>query len=270
MGNTIDVTPLSGSPFGENSLFELRKQFVQMTGRYDLIVNGDLALNKNAGANRFLNMGQRWLDIHARHTKSLEHVYGLLEADEFLLTLDNIMNVEKVFVVDEDEGARFTFDNEDIYTPADFRLAYPELISTWTTGTPEALAIGIAGVSGPVLTTTAACFSTEGLADYDELVFGNSYQKTALLFYPKADADYTVDVIARTYSRKLFYDYDYSFWTTAWPEVLCLASAMCAEKFMKNTTGVRDYMAALEPYLNQLDNTLVEQEMFGKESRMEA
>lgn len=270
MGNTIDVPASTGSPFGENTLYEMRKQFVQMTTRYDLIVNGDLALNKNAGANRFINMGQRWLDVHARHTKSLEHVFGKLEADEFLLTLDNIINVEKVSVVDENEGARVTFDNEDIYSPADFREEYPELLSTWTTGVPVALAIGIAGVSGPVLTTTAACFATNGYADYDEVVFGNSYQKTALLFYPKADVDYTVDVIARTYSRKLFYDYDYSFWSTAWPEMLCLAAAMCCEKFMKNSTGVRDFQAALEPYLNQLDNTLVEQEMFGKASRMEA
>jgi hypothetical protein len=194
----------------------------------------------------------------------------MLAEGEFQVVLDNIISVEKVSVVDEVEGARLEFDNESIYTATDFRKQYPDLISAWTSGAPEALAIGIAGIAGPIKTTTADEFDTLGILDYDEAVFGNSYQKTVLLFYPLADADYTVDVVARTYSRKLFYDYDYSFWSVAWPEALVIASALCLEMFMKNSTGMRDWAAALDPYLNQLDNTLVEQEMLGHESKMEA
>lgn len=67
------------------SLATVREQFIKTTGRYDLVANGDLSANVDAGANAFINRGMRWLDSKVeRKNKYSRFIKKLAIGDNFI------------------------------------------------------------------------------------------------------------------------------------------------------------------------------------------
>ena len=90
-------------------------------------------------------------------------------------------------------------------------------------------------------------------------MFGSSYGYNGILFRPVADTTYTISVLANWFSV-LENDSDKCFWSEVYPSVLIQATLLAIEVFYRNSTGVKDMVAAIEPMLRGIEMDLAREE----------
>ena len=224
------------------TLLDIRKQFVLLTGRYDLVV--DLTTYANAdplGADFFIQSGQRMLDrlsFGGRH----HHVRWrtTINQGEFLITSDRLRAVKSI-LVEADDGAYHLV-----------RIPYGQLRNEYgddatysdiDEGAPVHFApVSVRDIAAPSATTES---------------------EAGILLLPPADKTYTVEVEGLFTSVPLVNDADVSFWSQVRPETLIQAAWFELERFYRNKQGMEDHMLSIRQDLEGMDFDEVEQDIAG-------
>jgi len=241
---------------------EARKEFIKTSKRYDLLVGGSLSDNVDNGANAFLNAGQRFLDRKTDHPAGRRRYMVVFASGACTLEIQNLRRVEHLYL----KGGALGETRSDI-TPyhmslEDFFIEYGGFISTWTSGTPTYWARNVIGLAPQLLTATSGSFATAGIEDYTDVHFGQtSFNFNGLIFYPKADADYTVDMHAMFYSPTLSDDADISLWTVEHPQLLALAATYVCRNSEGSRSGASDILMLMAPELDDIINDIVDIEL---------
>ena len=102
-------------------------------------------------------------------------------------------------------------------------------------------------------------YTGEFTYDYYTTMFGQSYGYNGILFRPVADSTYTLSVLANWFSV-MEDDSDVCYWSEVYPNVLIQATLMAIEVYYRNSAGVKDMMAAIEPYLRGIEIDLAREE----------
>lgn len=267
--NNLEITEVGGSDAAAtaNTLADIRQRFIKASRRYDLITNGDLTNNVDNGANWWINEGQRYLDRRVPTTKSSRRHMVSLAADSYNVELQRVIAIERLTFMNAADGRSDITAN--VFTPADFRREYGALITDWSTGTPLAWTANVIGLSPDHKAKTSGDYTTDGVVDFDDVKFGDHYWYSGILFYPKTDATYTCEIVARFYEEDLVLDTDKSFWTVKHPNLSVIAGCYCLERTMKSQAGMRTWLEAMEPEISDIDRELVEFEMSGSSIELE-
>jgi len=235
------------SDFVEGTLGYVRAQFVRASLRYDLVVDGDLVANVDNGANYFINEGQRWLDGKCYHVLPHSRYIGVLASGEYSLEVENLLYVDNLWIK---QGTSMQNIVDSYRTLKDFR-AVAGILSGWDSGIPAYWTWNTVGLSPEQLDEDADSLEAAGAIDYADVHFGNHFAKDGLLFYPKADGTYTVDVEGIFASPKLVEDTDYSYWTVRETDLLVLAALYVYEGRMGSRARQdAQYAAAMERISN--------------------
>lgn len=250
-------------------LKDVRSRFVKDTGRYDLIVNGDIDANVDNGANLHINNAQRWLDLNplVENPKSHLRYMKSVSIGDYSAEIQDLIDVTKVSFVDSDEARSDITDNW--YDPVTFRDEIDEAISEWDSGDPTYWTLNVIGLAPEQVDETAVTFAAAGIQDYDDIHFEDHWRYNGILWYPKADAALTLDLWGHFLSPRLTQDTDVSFWTRNYPELLALASAYCLERSLRNATGMMQWKEAMSELLLGIDNMAVKMGMSGMSMQME-
>lgn len=390
--------------FPSDTLKVVRAAFIQATKRYSLITNGDLSTNADNGANVFINMGQRYLDLTVDHPRLRKRRYkkkmaigdisvevrGLISIDTLALVsvgesrydiTENVLDAQElkrkvgkplamwesgrpynwaindiglvaehytvaqfvnasastettgtatdtfakttaqdgaVHQIAHDSGALemfYEFNVSAIGNPDDVQIlmvgrldggndtltvsAYDWGAAAWVeidtlTGTDEinlrttiyTLPVSYVGTGSDASKVRLQFKKASGLTiaklivdylicgpslvDYEDVHFSPGEEFDGILFDTKVDKAYSVEVVGKFYSKILDTDTDKSFWTIRHPDLLVLAAAYCYERLQRNTSGMRDWLEAMAPLLEQIDNSAVEMDMSGLIMRLEA
>lgn len=226
------------------TLLDVRKKLVELSGRYDLVVDYEGGDYTDNGANFFIQAGQRYLDRLLPFAFDQAEVSFPLAAGEYELTdITGFRAVKNVRLV----GA----DGTQVYltrmTKEDFRNEFGSETSfdALDQSTPAFYAVRNQRSSTP---------STD-----DEV-------SKSLLILPPPDQAVTIYVEGLFESASLTADANYSFWSLAHPDVLLQAALYKMEQFYRNTAGANDYRAALLEMVSLLDQDVVEQEIAGVDS----
>ena len=99
-----------------------------------------------------------------------------------------------------------------------------------------------------------------GSLEGHDLIFGTDrYSYDGIVFAPSSDQAYTVTIFHESLSI-MENDYDVSYYSDRYPELLLMASNMAIEIFYRNTAGFKDWLLTITTFLKGLDHDLVREE----------
>lgn len=229
-------------------LLDVRQQFISLSGRYDLASTSVLTHDTDAGADFFINSGQRFLDRRYRTKKSEARHFKSVAVSSYYLTFANCMAISEVWCNDSEDRWKLTK-----YPLEIIKKNYAELVSSMDTGEP--------------LFYTPISLRTVLATDMNSLGTFLNYVKSdddgtynGILFAPPTDGTYVIEVVGRFYTEELSDNDDENYWTTVAPDTLIKAALYQLEVSYRNTEGANDWLAAIEREGSELEKDLVEEE----------
>ncbi|MHA2064840.1 MAG: hypothetical protein ACXABY_10740 [Candidatus Thorarchaeota archaeon] len=247
------------------TLADVRKEFIQISRRYDLINNGDINANVDNGANAWIKRGQKFLDLAIQHPKQTKRQMEVLAAGTFSLTMTQLVSVDRLWVLNTGNQDRNEI-TSNFKPPDDFRADHPDFISAWDTGEPNDWTLMPVGLAPDQNDDTSGTFTSAGVQDFDDIIFPSATEpdEWKLLFFPKTDGIYTVDVWGRFGEPFLVNDTDTNYWTTQYDDLLALASGFVLERRLGDISRLRFYREAMTDEMNLIDNLMINREMMGR------
>lgn len=229
-------------------LIDVRRQFIQYSGRYDLVL--DTQDWDDNGADLFITAGQRWLDRTFEVNGSIGRNDKLLNMGEWFSLVPELRVLESVWV--------------SLLTGERYPLCYLSLEEYREVFSKDPIQI----TSGRVSYYTPVFFQKIP-ASYDawiDTIGTNEYIVTTpvgyngLLFMPPTEAQVNLELYGKFYQPKLVNNSDSNLWSEAYPTALVIAACRQVEISYRNQTGVRDYETALETELKGAEFDLVDSE----------
>ena len=224
------------------TLLEIRTKFIQMTGRYDLVVNTTDYVD--IGANFFIQAGQRFLDSRMDIEKARARIITGVGQGDSTIEIPNARAIHSVLL--REVGS----DSERLIQLS--HVSYEYILrkyGTYDSSTP---------IDGRP-TVYASDVSRIG----DEFATSQDVIKS-IIIGPMADTDYDVIITGSFFQRPLSSDTSQSFWSVAYPDLLIQAAIYKLEAFYKNTEGVRDMLFVLNEELTGIYHDYIEEDTAGK------
>jgi len=240
-----------------NTLLEVRKNFVKLCGRLDLVI--DTSAWVDNGANFFINAAQRWLDRKAESLNTITRYHKDVAIGAYSMAIPGLRVVDQVWVTTSElkwqlEKKTQTWLRENYATSpmASIEKASPLYYArTVTTLAPPQQGLTDGG---------GTPYTAEFTRDFEGITFGDSWSYTGLMWLPPTLEAVTITVYGKFYSKTLAVDADKSYWTEDHMELLVAAAAMTVESFYRNTEGYNDWLSVVNTYLHDLDVDLADQE----------
>lgn len=215
------------------TLAEFRKEFVQLSGRFDLVK--DTQDYKDDGADFLINAGVRLLDSMFTHTKSYATSEIQTEIGKSVYDVPSMLSIEGVQRGSDKGRVTLTHIEEHVLQ----EIGPTEKSSS---GVPASYAIFTSVSDG---------------------VTGNSkdnLSKLTIKVTPTPDKVLSLYVYGRV-SLKLSNENSQNFWTINYPEILISATMYQIERFHRNRQGMADHMAAIQRDMRNLDADAIESQM---------
>jgi len=233
------------------NLLQVRTKFVDTSGRFDLVV--DTTNYADNGANFFIQAGQRYLDTILPDPHRIRAHRVDIAAGDFQVYMKYLRWAEKVEI----------FNSEKLYAELeymswdDLQDLYTEHPSSMTQGVPADWAMGVHLPSPEQESLTSGDYSSTFSFDVDTLSF-NALRKEqqGIEFRPTSSGTYTLKVTGAFFS-KMEADTDQSYHSVVYPELSIMATRMTVEAFYRNSTGVNDWIQAMNLWLRGLDHNEV-------------
>ena len=255
------------------TLKDIRANVVRDTGRFDLIVSGDLTTNADNGLNRYIREAQRYLDGRWGFLKQQKRFEKALAIGDFSLELKDIVSVSALFVKDSDGVTDIVLQRVE---PAELRTLIltdnstpSALLTNFTSGQPTVWAFNnVIALSPELETEDATELAAAGVIDIDDVhhhTTSDPYPFHGILFNVKADKAYTISIQGQFRENDLPLDASTSWWTDTDNEKgLVLATIMVLEETQRNSQGVQTALENLNRYMSATDDAFVEGGFSGK------
>lgn len=240
----------------------LRKKFVELSGRYDLI-NADLTDN---GADFYIDAGQKWLDRLQDTGKMQAKNVQSVAAGTIKVYIAGLRAVREVWAGNSTD---YLFELKKANLKY-LRTLYGEQLGDVTQSTPEWYAPAI---FRPFVDTSSTT-TLSGYYDIDDLILPTGttpvhYTYHGIIICPPPDETYYISTYGLYYSPTLTatvaagtWTQTKSFWTETHPDVLIQAALRSLEEFYRNTEGVKDREAAVMSAVTGMDKDMAEEESY--------
>jgi len=242
---------------------DLKKQFIQITGNYDLVVDTtSYASATPFGIDDVIWSGQRLLEsLVSDRRRQLSWERKDILVDSVALAVKNVRVLKEVWISSTDGKTilekkplgwlRETFGELSGVTAAKPLYWVPAVNKL----SPNQITLTAAGGSNP--------YTAEFSYDADDIQFGENWSYDTILYYPKADKTYTMSVLGKFFEKKLTVDADVNFWTEEWPLTLITAGQAVLERIYRNRTGYREHLDAIQDDLRNFLMDYVDEEISG-------
>jgi hypothetical protein len=210
------------------NLLEIRKKFVEHSGRYDLVV--DTIDYVDDGANFFINSGLRFLEDRTNISKNESILEIGLDKGQTLIKVKGLRVVRKVWIMDPNKVDNWDGISLRRMHQADFDEYYGENNDE---GLPASYKIHRLRSNGV----------DEEVATHRSIVIG-----------PKPDTEYTLFIRGLVYGESFTDDGEANFWSIEYPHTLIQAALYSLERFYRNTQGMNDHLQAIEEDLRGIDH----------------
>lgn len=215
------------------TLVEIRKWFIDDSGRFDLVVDPSTAAD-DAGADKYINAGIRLIDRLLNHPKQAVVAERTLAAGENTITIPRAHAVKHVYIEYED-AIRYL----ERLELSEFNHFFPE------------------GVSEDGIPTTYTIKPNRKLVSTEK----TEYSQTEIVVAVQPDTNINVFVAGHFPSERLIDNNNFNFWTVEHPETVVQAALYSLERFYRNTQGMHDHMDAIMRDIQGIDYDVVEQEI---------
>lgn len=237
------------------NLAEIRYNFISRCGRYDLVGEN----NEDAGANFFIQSGQRFLDRRSNVLRAQKAVHvGSLMPGQGFLELPKCWLLSKVEVLSD--WGREWLELQRLHTRGATRYAFRQ-----QGGAPAFYIAASSRVTPRVAPKPAN--EVEAGADampFQELLL-DTWSSLTLEILPTPAVHTTVRVSGNFYSEELIKNDDTSFWSIEQPDLLIKAALYNLEIFYRNSEGAQDWLNSIQLDLTDLEQMEVLADIQGKD-----
>jgi hypothetical protein len=216
------------------NLKEIRTKFVELSGRFDLVV--DTTDYVDNGANFFIQSGQRWLDRLENVSKSVGKVYKRIESGDWYAIFNDCRAVKKIYVADDE--SRWELVKKDLGW---LMLEYEDAIDDIDEGNPQYYAPAILRE----VPQSLGAITMSKFVDENIQVQASHMLYNGIIFMPPADDTFIIEIQGLFYSEKLKVDSDINHWSINDPLILVFAALHELEESYRNTEGAKDWEAAV-------------------------
>ncbi len=239
------------------NLKEVRQQFINISGRTDLVV--DTTDYEDNGANYFIREGMKELDRdRMQHYHSTAKRYISLKAGRYVAQITKSRAVNKVFCGMEGNLRQLQYRYYD-----DLRRDYALNLISADNGTPLYWApINLRHspdfnrIESSALELEEMTFDT--VTWFIDVATMNYHEFNGVLVLPSPSMDVTLEIHGLFYSDSLENDSDSNYWTLNEPSILVMAAMRELERSYRNMTGAQEWSAHIQQKLMGLDMDVVE------------
>ena len=186
----------------------------------------------------FVNAGQKYLDALVCNDLTREYYEEELEADQSEIVPPRLRVAELVWVATNEEP--------DSARPLG-KASLSWIQSQYKTGAEIE--------NGAPLYYSPATIRSEHSSDPTRFL-----NKKGIVVYPPSDGTHTLTLQGAFFTDSVSAEDDETFWTETYPSALVSASMLKYEEMMRNTEGTRDWLAAIEREVNNINADIADEE----------
>ena len=240
---------------------DIRIKFAELSGRWDLLT----ATFEDAGADFFLNAGQKYLDHLLDAGKMLGRYPVIITAGTHIVKTIGLRAIREVWAANVDGKFQLLPD-----TLQKIKTEYSEEFSSVSQGVPKYYAPAIFRPFPDTLASTAGMYSVGDLLLFSATAPAQHFNYNGIVIMPPPDGTYTIEIVGLFYSPTLsatlsgsVWTQTKSFWTEVHPDVLLSAAIYKLHALYHNTSGAADYKALVLEDVLGLDKDIVEGDLVG-------
>lgn len=232
------------------SLLDIRKKFVEISGRYDLV---DDAVNfSDKGADFYINAGQKYLDRLVRVPENTATIFLTLSPGDYTLEFPySCRSVKNVYV--NNRESRYRLRKVSLN---DLKNAYSDPVTLLQKSSPVSYALA----NLRALETT----DKDSLGTFVNLTHEETDKKYAyrgIIIVPPVDEEFVVEVSGLFSQNKLISDGDENYWTQEAPELLLKAALYELEGMSRGTENAKNWISMIAAETLELGKDFVEDEI---------
>ena len=252
------------------TLVATRQHLVELSGRYDLVVDD---INwADAGADFFIKAGQRWLDRNAVIYQSVAKYLKVLAQGAWYDLIPDCRAIQEVWISNTN-GSKWKLQKRD-YGDILYEVSItsgqatdPLVPLTIYQGNslvdPGRIMAGAPINYTPIVLRTVP--DASGVATIDQFgpvsyTGGSQYDVDGVIFLPPVTGGHVLEVRGLFYQPKLVNDSDKNYWTEKEEFTLVLAACRAIEVSLRNQQGVADWESAIASELHGIEFDLVDEE----------
>lgn len=226
------------------NLLEVRRQFVRISGRYDLVI--DQTAWADNGANFYIQAGQNFLDRFRDAPKAYSSVFRELAVGEWYVTFSKCRTIHNVWI-NNTEG-RSVLEKKDMSW---LYAEYSSTIASTDQGTPLYYC--------PARLQSDDSIDQDALGVFFNYVEDGSSELRGILIFGAPDEAIVVEIQGLFYSEDLDRDISTSYWTDNWPETLVKASMVQLATFQRDHRDADAWINAVKVDLDGIDRDGVDE-----------
>lgn len=230
------------------NLLDIRKQFIGISGRYDLVEDTIDWVDK--GANFYINSGKKLLDKLCTVPENTANLYYELAAGEYSQSFQfNCRAIKSVFV--NSSSTRYQLEK---ITLNEMKSWYTNPVADITSGAP--LYYCLANLRA--LETT----DQNSLGTYLNLTHTESdtkYDYRGIILAPVLDEAYVIEISGLFDQFELTNNTDENYWTLADPALLLKAALYHLESFSRGTENAKNWISAIRAEAMEHDKDSIEE-----------
>ena len=230
-------------------LLGIRKQVIEYSGRYDLVIDTHSFVDN--GADYFIKEGLRELDRDRfQHHYSAAIRYTVLAAGDYIASVTRSRVINNVFCGDGDSFKRLTYSYYE-----ELREDFAKALGSVESGTPLYWRpINLRHSPGPDRIESDLL---DAISSYVDVTTTNFGEYNWLLILPPPSIDITLEVHGLFYSDPLESDEDTNYWSLKEPGILVMAAMRELERSYRNLTGAQEWTDTIRQKLEGMDLDLV-------------
>ncbi len=230
------------------TLVTLRQKFVEISGRYDLVV--DTSAWADNGADFFIQAGQNTLDQKVSSLPESEgRIYETLAASGHYVSFQKRCRAIIQVWANNDENRveleKVPFD--------DLRNLYGDIIADIDTGAPL--------YYSPAKLREIDVTDQNATGTFVNYTLSTSTDFRGIIIMPPVDEAYDIEILGKFHQLALTVDAQENFWTIMHPFTLIKAALYHLEVGYRNSEGQKDWMNAINLDVVEIDMDIVEEEI---------
>lgn len=232
-----------------STLVQVRTQFIDISGRFDLATDPTGDDYTDNGADVYLQAGQDMLDEQVNFKKSVGRVWETIAADIYYVTFQHRCRaILDVFSNDDDVRTKLRKVDYN-----DLKNYYDDLIADTDSGEPVYYCPAFLRAMDATDKNATGTFFNHILADSD------SYN--GIILMPPPDSARDIEIKGLFYSDTLSAESDTNYWTAQHPLLYVWAALWALEISYRNTEGAKDWMSQIQFKLKNLWGDALEEEL---------
>jgi len=243
------------------TLLEIRKQFVSVSGRYDLVK--DTVDFIDNGANIYIQQGQKYLERKTSIAQTFGKYFIDILVNDYKIEFQNCRSIHEVWVMDNSNRTKLIKSDPTTIRGTDPVTGYNNYTTPFSQMNPGRPSYYYPAMLRRVPVNGDFSSDSDTLQSYLDTssVYNPNYNGIILL--PPADKSYALEVIGLFDSIMLSIDTDTNVWTDMYPQILMMSALRQLEIMFRGSKSVSAWDNSIAHELLDIEKDIVDQESTG-------